>query len=105
MPRISLLIGVLAALTLALVPGPALARHGDRTKLEGRVVSVDRSARTFRLRDSARGTFRIYVTRSTRFERVAGFRALRAGRRVEVEFRRSGGRIVAVKIEPGGSHG
>ena len=104
MLRLSLL-GALAALTLALLPGPALARRGDGTKLEGRVLSVDRSARTFRLRDSERGTFRIYVTRSTRFERVSGFRALRAGRLVEVEFRRSSGRIVAVKIEPGGSHG
>lgn len=101
MPGTSLFIAVLAALTLALVPGTSLAKGGDDTKLEGRVVSVDRGARAFRLRDSERGTFRIYVTRSTRFERVAGFGALRAGRRVEVEFRRSGGRVVA----PGGSHG
>lgn len=105
MPGTSLFIAVLAALTLALVPGTSLAKGGDDTKLEGRVVSVDRGARVFRVRDSERGTFRIYVTRSTRFERVAGFGALRAGRRVEVEFRRSGGRVVALKIEPGGSHG
>ncbi|HEY3188768.1 MAG TPA: DUF5666 domain-containing protein [Solirubrobacteraceae bacterium] len=105
MPRISLLIGLLAALTVALVPATAPARRGDGTKLEGRVLSVNRSARTFRLRDSERGTFTVHVTRSTRFERVAGFGALRSGRRIEVEIRRSGGRVMALKIEPGGSHG
>ena len=36
-------------------------------------MSVNRDNRTFRLHDSERGTIRIKVTRSTRFERIAGF--------------------------------
>ena len=43
---------------------------------EGTVVSVNRSARTFRLRDSERGTVRIRVTGRTRFERIAGLSGL-----------------------------
>jgi Domain of unknown function (DUF5666) len=82
----------------------AAARH-----LEGRVVSVDRTARTFRLRDAERGTVRIRVTRSTDFERISGFAALRAGmRRVEATVRRSNGRWVATHVERsggGGEHG
>ena len=34
---------------------------------EGTVVSVDRSSRTFKLRDSERGTVRIKVTSNTRW--------------------------------------
>jgi hypothetical protein len=76
---------------------------------EGRVVSVDREARSFRLRDSERGTVRVFVRPGTRFERLAGFGALRAGlRRVEVTVRRSGGRWIATGVERsggGGEHG
>jgi hypothetical protein len=82
----------------------AAARH-----FEGRVVSVDRAARTFRLRDSGRGSVRIRVTSSTSFERIAGFGALRVGmRRVEATVRRSNGRWVATRVERsggGGRHG
>jgi hypothetical protein len=42
-------------------------------------VSVNRDSRSFRLRDSERGTVRIRVTRNTRFERIAGFRRLERG--------------------------
>ena len=48
------------------------------TEYEGTIVSVDRATRTFRLRDSERGTIRIRVTGATRYERLAGFRSLRA---------------------------
>ena len=44
---------------------PPRVRH-----VEGRVLSVDRSASTFKLRDSERGTFTIRVTSATKFERV-----------------------------------
>ena len=76
---------------------------------EGTVVSVNRSARTFRLRDSERGTVRIRVTGRTRFERIAGFSGLRAGmRRIEATVQRSNGRWVALEVERsggGGEHG
>jgi hypothetical protein len=70
---------------------------------EGTVVSVDRSARTFRLRDRERGTVRIRITASTHFERIDGFSALRAGMRdVEAKVRRSNGGWVATKVERSG---
>jgi hypothetical protein len=76
---------------------------------EGTVVSVKRDARTFRLRDSERGTIRIKVRRSTRFERLSGFSALHAGQRnIEATVRRSNGRWVALSVERsggGGHHG
>jgi hypothetical protein len=90
----------LAALTVAAgAASAATVRH-----IEGRVVSVDRDARSFRLRDSERGTFTVFVTRSTRFERVS-FAGLRAGRGVEATIRRANGRWRATQIEPGGDHG
>ena len=76
---------------------------------EGTVVSVDRASRTFKLRDSERGTVRVRVTGNTRFERINGFSGLRAGQRnIETVVRRSGGRWVALEVERsggGGSHG
>ena len=78
-------------------------------EFEGTVVSVDRAARTFRLRDTERGTARIKVTRATRFERLAGFSALKVGlRRIEASVRRSNGAWVATEVERsggGGEHG
>jgi hypothetical protein len=98
------LTGAASTATAAQPAGAAAARQ-----YEGTVVSVNRDARTFRLRDSERGTIRIKVTRSTRFERIAGFGALRAGQRnIEATVRRSGGRWVAVSVERsggGGHHG
>jgi hypothetical protein len=71
-------IAVFAAVALAAAaPAIAAAAPADAAaaaptrEFEGTIVSVDRAARTFRLRDSERGTIRIRVTRATRFERVA----------------------------------
>jgi streptogramin lyase len=76
---------------------------------EGTVVSVDRAAKTFRLRDSERGTIRIKVTARTSFERINGLRGLKAGmRNVESTVRRAGGAWVALSVERsggGGDHG
>ena len=87
---------------------PATSSAATR-EFEGTVVSVNRDNRTFRLRDSERGTVRIKVTRSTRFERIAGFKALRRGMSgVEATVRRSDGRWVALEVERsggGGRHG
>ncbi len=92
--------------SLALSGGVASAATRE---YEGTVVSVNRDARTFRLHDSERGTIRIKVTRSTRFERISGFSGLRKGqKRIEATVRRSNGRWVATEVERsggGGSHG
>jgi hypothetical protein len=93
---------------LAAAPAPAANAAAVR-EFEGTVVSVNRDNRTFRLRDTERGTVRIRVTRNTDFERIAGFRALRSGMsNVEATVRRSNGRWVATEVERsggGGEHG
>jgi hypothetical protein len=102
---------VLAAAFAALPAGAAepSATAAQARHFEGTVVSVDRSSRTFRLRDSERGTVRIKVTRSTSFERIAGFGGLKRGMtNVEATVRRAGGRWVASHVEisgGGGRHG
>ena len=68
---------------------------------EGPVVSVNPSRRTFRVRaHEQHRVVQITAVRSTRYEGLSGFSALRVGRRVDVHARRSGGRWIAVKIEP-----
>jgi hypothetical protein len=84
--------------------GSAALRH-----YEGTVVSKDAGARTFRLRDSERGTVRIRVTANTRFERISGFAGLKVGaKNIESTVRRRDGRWIAVDVERsggGGQHG
>jgi hypothetical protein len=103
------LITKLAITALAALAVTAPAASAATRQYEGTVVSVDRGDRTFRLRDSERGTVRVKVVSSTRFERISGFSGLRAGqRRVEVTVKRSNGRWVAVAVERsggGGEHG
>lgn len=93
-----------AALTIA-----APAASAQTREYEGTIVSVDRDARTFRIKDSERGTVTVRVTSRTRFERISGFSGLRAGQRnIETTVRRSNGRWVATEVERsggGGSHG
>ena len=101
-----LIAAVIAA--VALSSGASAASAATR-EYEGTVVSVDRGARTFKIRDSERGTIRVKVTSTTRFEHISGFSALKAGQRnIETTVRRSNGRWVAVEVERsggGGSHG
>jgi hypothetical protein len=103
-----------AALATSLVPAAGAASTAPASaaqlrQFEGTVVSVNRDARTFRLRDTERGTARIKVTRRTRFERLAGFSALRPGlRRIEANVQRRNGVWVASEVERsggGGEHG
>jgi hypothetical protein len=95
---------VVAALAGGAAPATAAARQ-----FEGDIVSVNRDNRTFRIHDSERGTKRIKVNRNTRFERIAGFSALRKGmRNIEVIAQRKNGRWVASSVERsggGGNHG
>src|SRR6185503_5236037 len=79
-------VAVAAPATAAAAPAGAAAAR----EFEGTVVSVNRDNRTFRLRDSERGTIRIKVNRNTRFERVSGLGGLSAGmRNIEATVRRS----------------
>ena len=79
----------------AKAPTTAATRH-----VEGRVTAVDRSARTFTVRDAERGTLKVKVTSSTKFERVT-FSALRTGTRVDVRAKRVAGAWNATKVERG----
>jgi hypothetical protein len=99
-------IAIPVMVTALVATAPAAASAAE---FEGTVLSVNREKRTFRLDDSERGIKRIKVTRNTRFERIDGFSALRAGmRNVEVVAKRRDGRWVAVEVERsggGGEHG
>ncbi len=103
------LIAKLALTALAALAITAPAASAATRSYEGTVVSVSSADHTFRLSDSQRGTVRVKVVSATRFERISGFSALRAGQnRIEVTVRRSGGRWVAVTVQRsggGGHHG
>ena len=102
------LITLLATAALAIAAVAAVSASAATSRhVEGRVGSVDRDARSFSLRDSERGTFRVFVASSTRFERTS-FARLRAGSRIEATIRRTDGRWVASHVETsggGGNHG
>jgi hypothetical protein len=94
-----------ALITAAALGVAAPAASAQTREYEGTVVSVDRSARTFRIKDAERGTIRVRVNAKTRFERVT-FGALRAGMSgIETTVRRAGGRWVAVEVERSGGGG
>ena len=101
------LIALLTALALTMSIGVATASAA--THYQGTVVGVNKAKRTFRLQDAERGTIRIKVRSSTRFERINGFAGLKKGlKRVEATVKRSNGRWVAVSVERsggGGHHG
>jgi uncharacterized protein DUF5666 len=79
---------------------PATASVAATRHVEGRVTAIDRSARTFTVRDAERGTLKVKVTSSTKFERVT-FSALRTGTRVDVRAKRVAGAWNATKVERG----
>ena len=108
---------VLAAALLALsasavsFAGTAPKPQADAAarQFEGTVLSVDRDAKTFRLRDVERGTKRFKVTANTRFERINGLAGLKAGaKNIEVTAKRKNGKWIAIEVERsggGGEHG
>jgi hypothetical protein len=102
------LLAVLAALSLTASVGavgsadaaPARSAAAATVRhFEGKVLSVDRDAKSFRLRDSERGTATVFVTSSTRFSRTS-FAAIRTGRSIEVTVRRVDGHWQASKVQP-----
>jgi hypothetical protein len=99
----------LIALAAAAVTVPAPASAATVRQFEGTITSVDRDSRTFKIRDSERGTFRVRVTSRTRWERINGLAGLRRGMtNIETTVRRSNRRWVAIEVERsggGGEHG
>ena len=109
MLRTALPVALVAAVA-AVAPAQAAAPAASALReFEGTVVSVNRDNRTFRLRDTERGTVRIKVNGRTRYERIDGFRGLSAGMtNVEAVVKRSNGRWIAREVEisgGGGEHG
>ncbi|HEY0363179.1 MAG TPA: OB-fold nucleic acid binding domain-containing protein [Solirubrobacteraceae bacterium] len=79
---------------------PTTASAAATRHVEGRVTAIDRSARTFTVRDAQRGTLEVKVSSSTKFERVT-FSSLRTGTRVDVRAKRVAGAWSATKVERG----
>jgi hypothetical protein len=97
----------IAAATAALAAGgvavagaatPSAVSAAATRHVEGRVTTIDRSARTFTVRDAERGTLKVRVTSTTKFERVR-FASLRTGQRVDVRAIRDSGVWRATKVE------
>jgi Domain of unknown function (DUF5666) len=84
----------------ATAPVHAPAKAAAARHVEGRVTAINRSARTFTVRDAQRGTLTVKVTRSTKFERVS-FASLRTGQIVDVRAKRVAGAWNATKVERG----
>jgi hypothetical protein len=84
----------------ATAPVHAPAKAAALRHVEGRVTAVNRSARTFTVRDAERGTLRVKVTRTTKFERIT-FASLRTGQIVDVRAKRVAGAWNATKVERG----
>ncbi|MEA2394300.1 MAG: hypothetical protein QOJ82_2191 [Solirubrobacteraceae bacterium] len=100
--------GLAAAGAGATAPSTAITAVATR-HVEGKVTAIDRSARTFTVRDAQRGTLTVKVTGATIFERISGFAALRTGQTVDVRAKRVAGAWRATKVErprpgSGGNH-
>lgn len=91
--------GATASSTTA-AKAPIAASTAATRHVEGRVTAIDRSARTFTVRDAERGTLKVKVTSATKFERVT-FAGLRTGTRVDVRAQRVAGAWNATKVERG----
>jgi uncharacterized membrane protein YgcG len=89
----ALMVGVLAA------PASAALRH-----IDGTVVSKNSDNRTFKMSTQS-GTIRIKVNSTTKFERIAGFGALRKGLAIEVDAAKTSSGLVAKQIETQGGGG
>jgi hypothetical protein len=92
-----------AAVATAVAASPALARE-----FEGKVVSKNREAKVFKLRqDEGGGTFRIKVNASTTYDRLAGFGAIHVGDTgIEVvSNKKRNGRWIASHVERSGGGG
>jgi Domain of unknown function (DUF5666) len=92
-------LGITAGPTGATAANPAATASALR-EFEGKVVSINRDARVFKVRVVGKGVVRFKVKGSTRFEEgLKDFGSLREGMRVDVDARRRNGRWIAVEVE------
>jgi hypothetical protein len=95
-----------AAVFAALVASNAQAalKHFD-----GKVLSKNAAAHTFRIKTQNGNRIRFRVNRKTQFERIpGGFHGLESGLRVEVDAKRTNHGLLAKQVEKhrrGGGHG
>lgn len=67
-------------------------------ELEGTVTQVNRTAKTFNLKDTKKAR-KIYVTSSTRYRGLSGLSAIKVGaNNIKAEARRRNGRWVAIRV-------
>ena len=97
-----LIIMALAIAAFATVAGPASSGAAALRHFDATVISKSSGSRTFKADVQNRGVMRFKVTRSTRFERVAGFGGISRGQELEVIAKRVDGRWIAVEVEISG---
>jgi uncharacterized membrane protein YgcG len=97
---VSLLVIAVLALGATALPAQAALRH-----IDGTVVSKNADNHSFRIKTQSGNLVRLKVNAATRFERIGGFGALKAGLRVEVDAKSTAGGLVATQVEPQGGSG
>ena len=101
----TLLAGV-AAIVLSV--GAVFATTASAAQYEGTVVAKNAKKRTFSvMQDEGGGTFTFKVTNATKFQRIAGFAAIKTGlKNIEVVARRAdNGALIATQVERSGKDG
>jgi hypothetical protein len=94
-----------SAIAIGLGAGAAAAQAAH---FEGTVVAKNKSAKTFTLQhDEGGGTFKFKVNAATKYQRIAGFAAIKPGaKNIEVTARqKSNGRWIATQVERSGKSG
>jgi hypothetical protein len=93
----------LAALAIAAIAAPA----AQARQFEGEIVAHNAKAKTFKIReDEGGGTFKVKVTKSTFYQGISGFKAIRVGRTdLEVVAHKANGIWIATKVETRGGSG
>lgn len=93
-----------ATLAVAALAGPAAAQAAS---FEGVVTAKNGAANTFTIRqDEGAGSVKIKVVRTTKFQRIGSFGAIKVGATdVEATARRSNGRWIATVVERSGKNG
>ena len=96
------IIAALTALAIAAVAAPA----AQARQFEGAIVAKNAKAKTFKIREAGGGTFKVKVTKSTVYQGIAGFKAIKVGRTdLEVVAHKANGTWIATKVETRGGSG
>ena len=97
------IIAALAALAIAAIAAPV----AQARQFEGEIVAHNAKAKTFKIReDEGGGTFKVKVNKSTFYQGISGFKAIRVGRTdLEVVAHKADGIWIATKVETRGGSG